>query len=241
MYEPHLGLCIIHDLHQTTKRWWALHSGKLSPPWTQACLLNMSIDSNFYVLKETPMKLWSCTLALHWFSSDLRYFLGSAWGFSNWKCFCLAFLLLRTACWNGTHFNGPQTLCTCLWRPCNHSSLHAARPTVLPINCGGNTAPDLNSMLAWTHTEEGPDILQSEKECWGLTPNTWKVPICLTRAFTELSRKAAMTGPTPRRATRWETTLCPHACATGFPIRPASTDARSGWWRVVPAPDSPSH
>ena len=138
MYEPHLGLCIIHDLHQTTKRWWALHSGKLSPPWTQACLLNMSIDSNFYVLKETPMKLWSCTLALHWFSSDLRYFLGSAWGFSNWKCFCLAFLLLRTACWNGTHLNGPQTLCTCLWRPCNHSSLHAARPTVLPIN-GGET------------------------------------------------------------------------------------------------------
>ena len=104
-----------------------------------------------------------------------------------------------------------------------------------------NTAPDLNSMLAWTHTEEGPDILQSEKECWGLTPNTWKVPICLTRAFTELSRKAAMTGPTPRRATRWETTLCPHACTTGFPSRPASTHARSGWWRVVPAPDSPSH
>ena len=138
-------------------------------------------------------------------------------------------------------FEWPTNLCTCLWRPCNHSSLHAARPTVLPINCGGNTAPDLNSMLAWTHTEEGPDILQSEKECWGLTPNTWKVPICLTRAFTELSRKAAMTGPTPRRATRWETTLCPHACTTGFPSRPASTDARSGWWRVVPAPDSPSH
>lgn len=57
-------------------------------------------------------------------------------------------------------FEWPTNLCTCLWRPCNHSSLHAARPTVLPINCGGNTAPDLNSMLAWTHTEEGPDILQ---------------------------------------------------------------------------------
>ena len=75
----------ILDLHQPTKRRWAPHSGKSSPPWSQACPLQVGLDMDVCVQKEVANERMIMGLGSSLICQGPELLLGNGMGVFNWE------------------------------------------------------------------------------------------------------------------------------------------------------------